>query len=259
VKPGPIDMRFPILVGIPIAVAVVSALLASGGAQRPTGVRRTSDGKPDLSGVWQSGGVSLYGDQGRAGAPTAPSGTPPPRREPLSYQPWAAERQKQLTAVDDPTAHCLLPGVPRITSMPMPFEIVQTPKKVVILYESFHAFRIVPIDDRLTHPDDVTPTWMGDSVARWDGDTLVVDVTGFNDRTWLGGVGTIHTEALHVVERFTLTPDHTIAYSAIVEDPKALTKPWTTGVTLREPKDARVEEYECIENNQDPAHMVPKK
>jgi len=101
----------------------------------------------------------------------------------------------------------------------------------------------------------VTPTWMGDSVARWEGDTLVVDAIGFNDKTWLSGVGSIHTEALHVVERYTPNADGTLQYEATVSDPQALTKPWVTGATLRTPKDARVEEYECIENNQDPAHM----
>jgi hypothetical protein len=241
-----------------VRVAAIGVLVASSVslvvlAQAPA-ITRAPDGKPDLSGVWQSGGVSLYGDNGRAGAPS-----PTTRREALSYQPWAAEKQKQLTAVDDPTARCLLPGVPRITSMPMPFEIVQTPKKILLLYESFHAFRIIPIDDQLRHPDDLVPTWMGDSVARWDGDTLVVDVVGFNDKTWLSGVGSIHTEALHVVERYTLNADHTIAYQATVTDPKALTKAWTTTVTLKTPPNARVEEYECIENNQDIAHMGPKK
>jgi len=237
------------------ALMIVVAVTAS--AQRgPTAIRRAADGKPDLSGVWQSGGVSLYGDQGRAGPPAGPRGAaPPPRREPPQYQEWAAAKQKTLTAVDDPAAHCLLPGVPRITSMPMPFEIVQTPKRVIILYEAFHAFRIIPLDDRLQHPDDVTPTWMGDSVGRWEGDTLVVDAVGFNDKTWLGGVGTIHTESLHVVERYTPNADGTLAYEATITDPKALTKPWVTGATLRTPWDARVEEYECIENNQDPAHM----
>ena len=253
-------MRFPICVGMPVVVAAMTAVLSiSPAAQGPAGIPRAADGKPDLSGVWQSGGVSLYGEQGTRTAPTGPRGAPPPRREPPAYQPWAAEKQKQFTAADDPTAQCLLPGVPRITSMPMPFEIVQTPKKVVFLYESFHAFRIVPLDAALKHPDDVVPTWMGDSVGRWDGDTLVVDVIGFNDKTWLSGVGSIHTEALHVVERWTLNADRTIAYSASVEDPKALTKPWTTGVTLRTPPNTRVEEYECIENNQDPIHMVPQK
>src|SRR5437764_278334 len=204
-------------------VAALVVLSVSASAQS---IKRTADGAPDISGVWQSGGVSLYGDQGQAGPPAAARGAaPPPRREPPQYQPAYAAKQKTFTAVDDPTAACLLPGVPRITSMPMPFEIVQTPKKVVILYESFHAFRIIPIDDRLTHPADVTPTWMGDSVGRWDGDTLVVDVAGFNDKTWLGGVGTIHSEDMHVVERFTPNADGTLAYEDTVSDPKALTKP----------------------------------
>jgi hypothetical protein len=142
--------------------------------------------------------------------------------------------------------------------MPMPLEIVQTPAKIVILYEAFRAYRIIPLRDDLKHPDDLVPTWMGDSVGRWDGDTLVVDVVGFNDKTWLTGGPSIHTEALHVVERYQLAPDGTIAYHATVEDPKALTKPWVTGVTLRTPLNTRVEEYECIENNQDIAHMKPK-
>ena len=231
-------------------------LAVSISAQRGPAIKRAADGKPDISGVWQSGGVSLYGDQGRAGPPAAARGAaPPPRREPPQYQEWAAAKQKTFSPVDDPTAHCLLPGVPRITSMPMPFEIVQTPKKIVIVYEAFHAFRVIPIDSALKHPDDVTPTWMGDSVARWEGDTLVVDAVGFNDKTWLSGVGSIHTEALHVVERYTPNADGTLKYEATVSDPKALTKPWVTGATLRTPKDARVEEYECIENNQDPTHM----
>jgi len=248
-------MRHHIGFRLGVTIGLAGMLLLSLAAQAPD-IPRAADGRPDLSGVWQSGGVSLYGDQGTAGPPTGPRGAPPLQRAPLSYQPWAVEKQKSLTAVDDPTLRCLLPGVPRITGMPMPFEIVQTPKKVVILYESFHAFRIIPIDNSLKHPGDVTPTWMGDSVGRWDRDTLVVDVVGFNDKTWLSGIGSIHTEALHVVERFKLNSDLTISYEATVEDPKALTKPWVTAVTLGQPPDTRVEEYECIENNQDPAHMV---
>jgi hypothetical protein len=247
--------RFAICVGIPVIVAAATATLSVISAQQ-TPSRRTTSGTPDISGVWQSGGVSLYGDQGTAGPPAGARGaTPPARREPPQYTAAYAAKQKTFTAVDDPTAACLLPGVPRITSMPMPFEIVQTPKKIVILYESFHAFRIIPIDPQLRHPDDVTPTWMGDSVAKWEGDSLVVDVIGFNDKTWLGGVGTVHSEDMHVVERFTPKPDGTLTYEATVTDPRALTKPWVTGVTLRTPKGARVEEYECIENNQDLAHM----
>src|SRR5689334_17053800 len=209
-------MKFAVIVAISVFTAA---------AQSQPRVKRAPDGAPDISGVWQSGGVSLYGDQGTAGPPAGARGAAPPvRREPPQYTAPYAAKQKTFTAVDDPTAACLLPGVPRITSMPMPFEIVQTPKKIVILYESFHAFRIIPIDAQLRHPDDVSPTWMGDSVAKWDGDSLVIDVIGFNDKTWLGGVGTVHSEDMHVVERFTPKPDGTRAYEATVTDPKALVK-----------------------------------
>jgi hypothetical protein len=240
-----------------IVAVTVSASLGFA-ATKP--IARTADGKPDLSGVWQSGGVSLYGEPGGAPRPApAPPVNPPPKRESVPYQSWAETKTKTFTAADDPTLRCLLPGVPRITTMPMPFEIVETPKEVVITYESFHAFRIIPINDKLQHPTDLVPTWMGDSVARWDGDTLVVDATGFNDKTWLSGTGSFHSEDLHVVERFTLNSDDTITYVATVTDPKVLTKTWTTGALLRRPPNTRVEEYECIENNQDAPHMQVKK
>ena len=238
---------------------VIGALAGSvAWAQNSKPIPRAANGKPDLSGVWQSGGVSLYGE-GPTSRKLPPAVNPPPKREPIPYQSWAEAKTKTYTPVDDPTLKCLLPGVPRITTMPMPFEIVETPKEIVIAYESFHAFRIIPISDKLEHPSDLVPTWMGDSVAKWDGDTLVVDVTGFNDKTWLSGTGTFHSEDLHVVERFTLNPDDTITYTATVTDPKVLAKPWVTGALLRRPPNTRVEEYECIENNQDAAHMQVKK
>ncbi len=236
-----------------LALAALSACLAF--AQNSKPIPRLANGKPDLSGVWQSGGVSLYGEPGLSTVKLPPPVNPPPKREPVPYQTWAEAKSKTLTAADDPTLRCLLAGVPRITTMPMPFEIVEKPKEVVIVYESFHAFRVIPMDDKLQHPNDLVPTWMGDSVARWDGDTLVVDATGFNDKTWLGGMGTFHSEQLHVVERFTLNSDDTITYTATVTDPKVLTKPWVTGALLRRPPNTRVEEYECIENNQDVSHI----
>jgi hypothetical protein len=239
------------LVGALALTASIAHLDAQSGS-----IPRTADGKPRLAGTWQSGGVSLTGERGARPAGPAPA-TPPVRRDPPSYTPWALEQNKKLNPVDDPIAHCLLPGVPRIITMPMPLEIVQTPEKIVILYEAFRAYRIIPIDDKLRHPDDIVPTWMGDSVGRWDGDTLVVDVIGFNDRTWLAGGPSVHSEELHVVERYRRTPEGTIAYEATVSDPKALTKPWITGATLRTPPNARVEEYECLENNQDIQFMRP--
>lgn len=224
-------------------------------AQNSKPIPRLANGKPDLSGVWQSGGVSLYGEPGLSTKKFPPPVNPPPKRQPIPYQAAAEAKSKTFTAADDPTLKCLLPGVPRITSMPMPFEIIEKPNEVVIAYESFHAFRIIPISGKLEHPDDLVPTWMGDSVARWEGDTLVVDVTGFNAKTWLSGMGSFHSDQLHVVERYTLNSDDTITYTATVNDPKVLSKPWVTGALLRRPPNTRVEEYECIENNQDAAHI----
>jgi hypothetical protein len=220
-------------------------------------IPRATDGKPDLTGTWQSGGVSINGEAGAPPLnPLPPIDDHPWRREPLVYKAdWEAKRKKLDAALDDPTLYCLLPGVPRISTMPMPLEIVQTPKEIVILYEGFRAWRRIPIDANLRHPDDLVPTWMGDSVGRWEGDTFVVDVTGFNDKTWIAGGASIHSESMHVVERFTLNDDGSLSFEAMVEDPEALEKPHYTGATFRRPIGVRVEEYECIENNPDPEHM----
>jgi len=219
-------------------------------------IPRAADGKPDLTGTWQGGGVSITGEAGAPPLhPLPPIDPHPIRREPLAYKPEFEAKRKGLTTLDDPTLQCLLPGVPRIQTMPMPLEIVQTPKEVVILHEAFRAWRRIPINDRLTHPEDLVPTWMGDSVGRWDGDTFVVDTTGFNDKSWIAGSGTIHSEKMHVVERYTLNNDGSLSWEATVEDPVVLTKPYVTGSVLRAPIDVRIEEYECIENNPDPAHM----
>jgi hypothetical protein len=232
------------------------AAAASKMAPNPKPMPKTADGKPDLSGTWQAGGVSVNGEPGAPPLhPLPPAPVRPPARQQIPYQEWADAKRKTFTVLDDPTSKCFLPGVPRIVGMPMPMEIVQTPNEVVVLYESFRAWRRIPLNAKLEHPSDLTPTWMGDSVGRWEGDTLVVDVTGFNDKTWLSGLGTVHTEKLHVVERYKPINYDTILYEATVEDPGALTKPWVTGSVLRRPIDVRVEEYECIENNPDNEHI----
>ncbi len=163
-------------------------------------------GRPDLSGIWQGIGVSLFGETGevRPGEGRASTWGPPPG--PAPYQDWALSKVKQLASDDrnDPTVHCKMAGTPRITGIPVPFEIAQTAKKTYILYESNHIYRIIPTDGRPHPADELDPTYMGDSVGRWDGDTFVVDVTGFNDKTWLPGAGHFHSEDLHVVERYTL-------------------------------------------------------
>ena len=245
-----------VVASLALASASANAQQASPpGGQRP--VPRTADGKPDLSGVWIGGGFGLlFGEEEaeavrKADAAAGRRPLPPP--EPPPYKPDAAAKRQEYLArrgIDDPMARCLLSGVPRITVRPLPFEIIQLPERVVILYEVHHAFRIIPTDGR-PHPDDIEPSYLGDSVARWDGDTLVVDVIGFNTSTWLAGVGTIHSEKLRVTERYTRDTYSTIAYEATMEDPEVFTKPWTQYATLRLLPGERIREYECIENNED--------
>jgi hypothetical protein len=202
----------------------------------------------------QAGGLS--DGPRRAGGAQAAKPEPPP------YKPDALERIAKIRADlnrADPMGLCLLVGVPRIMSMPMPMQFLQTPGQITTIHEAFHAFRIIPIDGR-GHPEDLDETYMGDSVGRWEGDTLVVDVTGFNDVTWLGvGGATIHSNQLHITERYRMTDPNTIAYEALIEDPVVFTRPWTARLTLtRRPKE-RIREYECIENNLDADRLYPKK
>jgi hypothetical protein len=132
-----------------------------------------------------------------------------------------------------------------------PTQIVQTPRQIVILYEQMHEYRIIPLNAK--HPDDLAPAYMGDSVGRWEGDTLVVDVIGFNDRTWLVGTGTFHTDALHVTERYTRVDKDQINYDITMEDPNVLTKPWIMHTNLMLREGTRLQEYVCAENNLAPA------
>jgi len=234
-----------------------SALLAQPAAGERA-APRTAAGKPDLSGIWIATGALLLmeGEEAlataraadaAAGRPPGNSGEAPP------YRPEAETQRQGFLArrgIDDPMSRCLLTGVPRIKFRPLPFEIVQLPERVIMLYEIHHAFRFIPTDGR-PHPEDMEPSYLGDSVGRWEGDTLVVDVTGFNDKTWLAGVGTIHTEQLRVTERYTRDSFDTIRYEATMEDPAVLTRPWTIRETFRLRPAERIREYECIESNED--------
>ena len=245
----------------PIGICLIPALLPLAAQNSIAGkIPRTPEGRPDLSGIWQAIGVSLFGETGEVRPGEGRASTYGPR-EAAPYQAWALSKVNELAADNrtDPDVHCKMAGVPRITGIPVPFEIVQTTKKTIILYESNHAFRIIPTDGK-SHPQDLDPTYMGDSVGHWEGETFVVDVIGFNDKTWLPGAGHFHTEDLHVVERFKRNPNDTISYEATMEDPKVLEKPWTYRLILRHPpRDERIMEAECSENNQDLEHIVKNK
>jgi hypothetical protein len=262
-------------IGAAVLVALSSSALWSQTATQKTAaaaesrtVPRAADGKPDLTGVWQGSSTrrgswdeanSGLGVGGTGKDPNAPAslGSQQVITAPAPYQPWAAAKVLQSfnnRGIDDPAALCLPPGIPRLVLVSLfPIEIVQTPRQVVFLYEYMNVFRTIPL--AAAHPPDVAPTYMGDSVGRWEGGTLVVDVGGFNDKTWLTGTGTFHSDALHLTERYTRVSKDQIDYDATIEDPKVLTGPWTIHTTMMLREGTRVQEYVCAENNQDPAQF----
>lgn len=229
-------------------------------------IPRMPDGKPSLTGVWQPSsttagtweeanrGTGLGGTGTDAAAPVAQSSTARQTREGAPYQEWAAKKVLESynkRAIDDPTALCLPPGVPRVNSVGLfPIQIAQLPDQIILLYEYMNVFRVIPLSGK--HPDDLEPSYLGDSAGHWEGDTLVVDVTSFNDKTWLIGAGTFHSEKLHITERFRRVSKDRIDYEAVMEDAEVLTGPWTyrTSMMLRE--GTRLREYTCVENNLDP-------
>jgi hypothetical protein len=176
----------------------------------------------------------------------------------IPYQPWARAKQRTLLegvfaplkVVDiEPEDRCALLGVPR-SNYRGDFEILQSPGMVTIAYSWNHAFRTIPLDGR-PHPSANITLFNGDSRGRWDGNTLVVDVTNLNDLTWFDSHGTLHSDALHVVERFTMVDANTIKYEATLDDQKAFTRPWTLAYTLERVKTKDYEMYEeaCVEGN----------
>ncbi len=219
---------------------------------------RTADGKPDLNGIWQAmntadwdisahssqaGHIAAEGAQG-----AEPGGLGIVEGGALPYLPDALKKKtenykKRFT--DDPEIKCYMPGVPRANYQSFPFQIVQSAKIIMISYEFANASRTVfmgaaPAGDE---------SWMGTSAAHWDGDTLVVDVTGQVDQTWFDRAGDFHSDALHVVERYTPADANVIRYEATITDPKVFSRPWKIAMPLYrhlEPN-ARLMEFRCAE------------
>jgi hypothetical protein len=146
----------------------------------------------------------------------------------------------------DPELKCYMPGVPRATYMPYPFQIVQTPSQILVAYEFASAIRTIYLTDQEEAPID---SWMGTSNGRWEGDTLVVDVTGLHPDTWFDRAGNFHSEALHVVERYTRSAPDLVMYEARIEDPNVFMRPWTIRMPLyrRVEPNAQLLEYKCVE------------
>jgi len=256
------------------AVALVLGLSLVTSAQTPAyRARRLSDGHPDFNGIWQALNEANYdielhmarpamatrpGPSGLVPAtpvlPLGAVGAVPPglgvvEGGDIPYKQEALAKKKEnqenwLTA--DPEIKCYLPGIPRATYMPYPFQIIQSTRAISIAYEYAGAVRDLYLKDPGPAPVD---SWMGQSVAHWEGETLVVDVTGFNDQTWFDRAGNFHSDALHVVERYTRTSPDVMRYEATIEDAKTFTGPWKISMPLyrRQEKNAQLMDFKCVE------------
>jgi len=209
---------------------------------------RTADGQPDFSGIWQGLNTAAWNIQDHQAAKGVPAGQGVVEGNELPYLPDALAKRNEnfknrLTA--DPETKCFQPGVPRIMYMPYPFQIVQTPTYIGLLFEYVHTTRHIRVNSE--HPEGPIEWALGDSRARWEGDTLVTDVIHFNADTWFDRAGNFHSEAMHLVERFTMLDRDHINYEVTVEDPKVFSRPWKMSMPFyrRIEKNLQILDYEC--------------
>ena len=222
-----------------VTVAGTTATEAGAAGASKKEVPRTAEGHPDFSGVYDSAFGGGGGRGGRGGGAAAPAG---PELKP------GAERYKVVRPAEDTGQYsdCMPLAGPQAFSVPYQFELVESSHHLAILYGYPGSFRTIPTDGG-PHPADPDPTWMGDSIAHWEGDTLVVDSVGFNDKTEINGYK--HTDALHIVERFRRPDYSTLQYEATLEDPNVFVKPWTVSRNFNLRTDlSKVDEFVCEHN-----------
>ncbi len=274
-------MRHP-LAGVTAGIVAAAGLTVLMNAVRPLAGQgqapayrapRLPDGKPDFNGIWQALNEANYdleahmarpalalrpGPYGPLPAPqvlalgavgAVPPGMGVVEGGEIPYKPEALAKKKENQEKwleRDPEIKCYLPGIPRATYMPYPFQIFQSASAIFMAYEYAGAVRNIYLKDPGPAPVD---SWMGQSVAKWDGETLVVDSTGFNDSTWFDRSGNFHTDQLHVVERFTRTSPDLLSYEATIEDTNVFTRPWKISMPLyrRVEKAAQLMDFKCVE------------
>jgi hypothetical protein len=249
------------LAGIWLAISSVAGQAPKPGAPAYR-APRAADGKPNFNGIWQTLNTANWDIEAHSAAPgpvadlgagyAVPAGLGVVEGE-IPYRPEALAKKKENFANRmklDPENKCYLPGVPRATYMPFPFQILQSQKHIMIVHEFAGAVRTIYMDDHKEAPAD---SWMGWSNGRWEGETLVVDTTGFNGQTWFDRAGNFHSDALHVVERFTARSPDTLMYEVTIEDPKVFTRPWKMSMPLyrRVERNAQLMEFRCVEFAED--------
>jgi len=237
-----------------MAFALVSTVSGQAQTYKP---QRTAFGKPDLNGIWQALNTADWDLEPHAAAKgpmfqlgavfSVPAGPGVVEGGEIPYLPSALEKKRQNQAnwvKLDPEVKCMLPGVPRANYMPFPFQIVQSENRILISYEYAAAYRIIKVGAKTEAPDNF---WMGWSTGHWEGDTLVVDVTSLHEDTWFDHAGNYHSDALHVIERYTPRSPDTLMYEATIEDPKVFSRPWKISMPLyrRVEKNAQILEFKC--------------
>jgi hypothetical protein len=238
-------LTFAILLLIGVFVASSAPLRAQGrGGRGPTPpVPGPAHDPHDLAGVWNTRRGYNINSFDRQGPTMTAWG-----QEQFNAAKASNSGEYTLQTTNDPViTKCLPPGTPRIYLQPFPFQIVQTPSEVIMLFEYDHTVRHIFTDGR-KHPEDVTLTYMGDSIGRWEGDIFVVDTVGFNDRTWLDRIGHPHSDQLHVIERFHRLDQDNLDVDITMEDPKALAKPWTVHYGFSLHSDWNIMEQVCADN-----------
>jgi hypothetical protein len=243
-------------------LALASAPMMAQGARAqggPGAIPRTSDSKPDFSGIWQSMTSANWDIQAHASkrghvvalgaAFSIPGGPGIVEGNEIPYLPAALATKKANAdnwLARDPEIKCYMPGIPRMIYMPYPLQIVQGKDHILMSSEFAAASRTIRFGTKDKSP---APAWLGWSVARWEGDTLVVDVTDQIEDTWFDRAGNFHSDALHIVERYSLADRNTIQYEATIEDPKVFSRPWKISLPLyrHQEKNAQLMEYKCVE------------
>lgn len=251
--------RFSVLIGAAAVGAVLLLAVRPALAQPAARAARAAGGHPDLNGVWQALNTANWdledhspqaGTMWETGAIGAePAGQGVVEGGAIPYLPAAAAKKKDHFAkrrTDDPEAKCYMPGIPRATYMPYPFQIVQSPKGILMVYEYASSNRFI----NMGKPEEAgSDTWMGTNNGHWEGDTLVVDVAGLNGLAWFDRAGDFASDKLHVVERFTRTDRDHLNYEATIEDPSVFSRPWKISMPLyrRVEKNAQLLEFKCVE------------
>jgi hypothetical protein len=247
------------VVPVAVIVALTGSACAGPPAAQPYRAPRTADGRPDIGGVWQAMNTANWdleahvARQGPVFALGAAFSVPPGlgvvEGGEIPYLPAALDKKKANGAswtTLDPEVKCFMPGIPRATYMPYPFQIVQSANDVLMTYEFASASRVVRLNTQEKSP---APSWMGWSVGYWEDETLVIDVTDHMEETWFDRAGNYHSDALKVTERYTPMDANTLQYQATIEDPKVYSRPWTISMPLyrrREPN-MQLMEYKCVE------------